>query len=336
MTLWLMLACSGDPAETDAPATPVDTSSTPEETDLPPTPPPPPPPPFLPELPGPFGWTVVAQDVPGGPPAIPARLFVPDEPPEHAIVLLAGFGLATSLYDGTAEHLASWGWLVVVPDLPGTPFAPRAHADLALDLGRVIDALAPPPGGDAPFPGLDVGRVGVLGHSLGGKVGLLRATDDDRIAVVVAFDPVDAGPPFGGSPAQYPSVTPERMADLTVPIALIGETTNSEGTLFQPACAPADENFDQYWTHATGPALRVEVLGANHMSWLDNPNCGLFCSVCPAGTDDPSQTRTISRGLAVAVFAHVLRGQEGAREHAVTLPDAVAAGLVTVDLKNGF
>ena len=78
------------------------------------------------------------------------------------------------------------------------------------------------------------------------------------------------------------------------------------------------------------------MLGANHMSWLDDPDCGLSCSVCPAGTDDPAVTRQLSQGLAVAVFEHVLRGTPGAGDWSISMTEHVDAGRITLEARGGF
>ena len=126
---------------------------------------------------------------------------------------------------------------------------------------------------------------------------------------------------------------------LDVPVVLLGETTNGdeEGATLTP-CAPLEENFQQYYAGATGPALEIEMVGANHMSFLDNPNCGLDCSVCPAGTDDPTTTRVLTQSYMTAFFKVTLKGET---EFATYLTgDAmqadVNAGLVITQSKNGF
>jgi hypothetical protein len=144
---------------------------------------------------------------------------------------------------------------------------------------------------------VDTSRIVLAGHSLGGKVSLLTAARDDRPVGVFAIDPVDSagGPGAQPSPAN-PSVAPELMPDITVPVGVIGETTNATCTGFfcQP-CAPEGDNFESYVDAATGPLWMAEVAGANHVSFLDNPNCGFACSACGAGTDDPDETRRLTR-----------------------------------------
>jgi len=155
-----------------------------------------------------------------------------------------------------------------------------------------------------------------------------------------AVDPVDAaGGPLPSNPADFPSVTPELMGQITVPLVLLGETVNATCTGFMcQACAPAADNFQQYFAHAEGPALEVEVVGANHMSFIDNPDCGLTCSVCPKGSDNPATTRMLTKKYMTAFFLLELYDDVKYLDW-LTGPEMeqdAAAGLVKYQSKGGF
>ncbi|MFH1808153.1 MAG: alpha/beta fold hydrolase [Pseudomonadota bacterium] len=291
-----------------------------------------------------FGESTHSLDVPGGTSGrqVGITLFIPDgAQTAPAVVLLPGFQLASTLYTSYGEHLASHGFLTVLLDLPTALLGGPTHAELATYTGLVLDWLTTQNAGGGALDGaLDASRIALAGHSMGGKIALLRATTDARVRAVFGVDPVDsAGGPLSSPGPDYPSVTPERMDQIAVPIVLLGETTNATCTGFmcQP-CAPAADNFDAYYTHATSPALEITVLGANHMSFLDNPACGLTCSACSAGSDDPEVTRRLTRRYLTAFVDLILRGDSAARtwlDGAGMLADQ-NAGLVTHQLKNGF
>ena len=87
---------------------------------------------------------------------------------------------------------------------------------------------------------VDFDNIILAGHSLGGKVAFLTATEDARVKGVMGIDPVDAqGGPFPRPEVDFPSVTPELMNFIAVPSIVVGETTNSscEGTFCQGLCA---------------------------------------------------------------------------------------------------
>jgi len=153
----------------------------------------------------------------------------------------------------------------------------RTHVALAGHVGAGLDcsetgATAP----SGPLLGLvDVARLGLAGHSMGGKISMLTASQDLRPRAVVGIDAVDAaGSPLPVSATDYPSVTPERMAAITVPIAMIGELTNAtcSGALCQ-ACAPAADNFPQYYEHAGHAPVEIDLGGPSPKSFRDAPPC---------------------------------------------------------------
>jgi dienelactone hydrolase len=273
---------------------------------------------------------------------VPVTLYLPDGAgPFPVVVFTHGFMLSPALYASYGDHLASWGYAVVMPELPGSMMAPTTHRELKELLRGLldwIDAEGDNPSG--PFAGrADPTRLGLAGHSMGGKISLLVATEDARPRAVFGVDPLDAaGGPFGGDPVDYPSVTPELMPAIAVPLGLLGETVNATGGTFGQACAPAEDNFQQYYQHAVSPALEIEVLGANHMSFLDNPDCGLTCSMCSAGTDDPAVTRAVTRRYLTAIFEVFVRGDAAYRPYldGAAIAADVTAGLITTQHKNNL
>jgi predicted dienelactone hydrolase len=292
--------------------------------------------------PGPLAWDEVSESVElegGG--LFPAKadldIYLPEAEGKYPVVVFShGFQLSPSDYSSYGEHLASWGYVAILPSYPGSLIAPRSHAQLRDDLSAIVDWIEAEP---AALKGrADTTLVGLSGHSMGGKVSLLFAATDPRADAVFAIDPVDAGPPFAFNPGDYPSVAPELMPDITAPLGIVGETTNSTGGGFGGACAPAEDNFQQYYQAATSPAVEIDMLGANHMSFLDDPNCGFACSACPAGTDDTVLTRKLTQRMMIAFFEVQLKGD------ALMTPwftdwETLEPGtftLVSMQSKNGF
>ena len=81
-------------------------------------------------------------------------------------------------------------------------------------------------------------------------------------------------------------VTEGRLFPVRAPVLLLG-AEYGERVKFGTPCAPQDANFRKFFEAAPGPALEVEQRGAGHVDYLDNPNCGLLCSVCWPG-DNPT------------------------------------------------
>jgi pimeloyl-ACP methyl ester carboxylesterase len=273
------------------------------------------------------------------PTSIGLTLFTPNGLTSRPVVIFThGFQLAASDYDTLAEHLASWGYVVILPDLGGGFTA--THVQQRDKLVKVLDwVVAGADAASGPLAGVaDKAKIVMAGHSMGGKLSFLVAADDPRPVAIFGVDPVDAaGGPIAMDPASFPSVTPERMGDIDVPFMVVGETKNGSGGLIGTPCAPAADNFHQYFANATGPAAEIEFLGAFHMSWLDDPGC-LVCFACDKGTADDDTVKALTSRYFVAFLEGVV---EGKTEYlawttgAAMQPD-VAAGYVKTDTKNGF
>lgn len=302
-----------------------------------------PPPPPDPSKPGSVAYAIQELEAPidGGSATVPLILAIPEgDEPLPVVIFTHGFSLSGGMYRSWAEHLGSWGYLTVLPSFPGGFTDPPTHEALADWLAEILDwledeDLRP----DSVLHGrVDRERVGLSGHSMGGKISLLLATRDPRIAASFTVDPVDSTSPVG-NPEGYPSVTPELMAQIAIPLGFIGETLDAvpiEGSSL--ACAPGEENFQQYFAHASGPAVSLEIVGAHHMSFIDDADCGLPCLVCqPAELDHGTALALAQRSL-TAFYQVTLEGEESWRAWLTGSPARAdqEAGLLIIETVNGF
>lgn len=281
--------------------------------------------------------TIVVQDDSR---TVPVTFFVPNVPgPVPLVIFTHGFSQEPAGYLGTGQYLASWGMVVVMPKIPGSAFSPVPHRLMAEYLRGVLDwAVGEGNAAAGPLAGnVDPDFVGLSGHSMGGKLSFLLAASDDRVGAVFGVDPVDAGPPIDDyDPADWPSVTPELMPEITVPIVALGQTVDGEMS-DQLSCAPYGNRFSDYYAAAVGPAVQIEMVGADHVSFLDT--CDEFCSLfCRPGTDDPAVTLALTRKYLAAFFRYQLLGETCLRDWLAgdKIDVDVAAGLVLTESKNGF
>ncbi|MCC6523390.1 MAG: hypothetical protein IT373_12095 [Polyangiaceae bacterium] len=252
----------------------------------------------------------------------------PDAGPYPVVVFGHGFQLPPSQYYGYVRRLASFGYVALTVDFPAG-FVGNKHTDNARDLVAGLDwaAQAPELAGKA-----DTTHAGASGHSLGGKAALLGATYDARIDAAIALDPVDSA--MQCSAQDCPDVS-ALMPGLAIPTGFVGELTDATGG-FQ-ACAPAADNYTTFYAGAQSPSLEVTVVGANHMSFLDDvASCGFTCSFCNAATLDNATVNGLGRAYVVAFYERWLRGLDAYDSYLTgALAEAryVGPGLVTLQSK---
>lgn len=219
--------------------------------------------------------------------------------PHPGVVLLHGFRIDGALYHRTADHVASFGYVVCVPDYPAG-FNPN-HLENVADALGTVDWMTQ----DAPFAGnVDAAEIVAAGHSLGGKLAFLAAAMDPRITGVVGLDPVDAA--MLCDPMDCPDATD--LLPLQVPTALLGETIDATAS-FGQACAPADANFQTFFEAGGSPSIEVTLTEANHVSFVDDPDqCGFVCSFCNDAQTDQSDLLPIIRAYFVAFLQRYVKG----------------------------
>lgn len=249
------------------------------------------------------------------------------------IIFNHGFLLSAAGYHEYGERLASHGFVVAMPSFP-TSFFSVHHVKLAQDVRFVIDyLLAATEDETHPLCGLiDPSRIGSSGHSLGGKLSLLEAVTDDRIRACAVLDPVDEGNPLWDDPVRYPSVAPELMPELHIPLMFIGAELGSVLVFFSP-CAPEDENYERFYEAANSPAIEITQLDVGHGQYVDR-DVTKEDDPCATGDVSGEWVRSSSSSYLVAFFLSTLCEDTaaGAWMNAQLLADE-EAGRITVRRK---
>ena len=213
-----------------------------------------------------------------------------------------------------AEHLASWGFLVVAVDHAGSTLfeqdmlPPLDEATLGLrasDVTRVIDELLDPDASSLPaeFVGLaDETRLGMFGHSFGAVTTGKILQDDPRVRAGVAI----------AAPVENPLLPGVSVAAIDVPLMLVVAVEDNSITEFGNAAIRM--NF----LDANSPAWKFEFADTGHFAFADLAGLSdYFTAGCGEGvrqTDgtaftyhDPFEVRELTAGRITAFFAlHVL------------------------------
>ena len=214
--------------------------------------------------------------------------------PYPAIAFAHGFsmfGLTNGAQDnaGNGEHLASWGYVAAIPELPDDFEARLAAMQRVLSYLETEAALE----GSALYQRVDPDRLAAAGHSLGGATALALAARDARLRAVVALDPVYHTGGFGGEGDALwdPEAEAPRIA---IPAGILGAPASS--------CNAGADYADIYpWVGATHKASYT-LVGGSHCDFTDpgNPLCGWIC-----GPADPART-DLSQKYMTAWFNYYL------------------------------
>lgn len=220
--------------------------------------------------------------------------------PFPVVVISPGFTLDRKLFQSYGERLASYG-IIAVLQKSNSEFNHTQYRDETVAL---LDWLVSPTGRGAErlMGRVDKSRIGLAGHSLGGKISLLVAERDTRVKALFLIDPVDAG-------------MPQARTDLGriklpggVPLLYVGETISKMGG-FMP-CTPADSNYEVLYDRSPAPAVAITVKEAAHNDFVDNfMSCGT-CGFCPGGTAPKDRTNKLAVKYSTAYFLWALGGEK--------------------------
>ena len=161
-----------------------------------------------------------------------------------------GFVSPVTLYASTGAHLASWGFIVLLPQTQGSLFP--SHAQFAADLRSSLDWMAGQgSAAGSPWAGAaDGARRGVMGHSMGGGCALLAADADPAIRCAVPLAAAET------NPSSTAACSGTRCATRII--------VGSQDTIVAPTTnAPMFANL-------AGPAQLVTITGGSHCGFIDS------------------------------------------------------------------
>jgi pimeloyl-ACP methyl ester carboxylesterase len=219
---------------------------------------------------------------------LPVALFRPAYSPEPApaIVFLPGRMAPDDQYESYARALASRGFVVAVR---GWYSIFSSDIELARDANIIADWLVR-------TQGVDSKKLGIAGHSMGGKDAVLAAAQYGVFASVVDIDPDDNG---------KVSVVHGLLPWLRVPLLLIGAEVAWRAS---SVCAPKATNYLRFFEMAPPGTVELTLRDADHVQVMDEPDRFGY-GICRCGTADSRQVRNTARRATVGFFVqHLLDG----------------------------
>ena len=203
-------------------------------------------------------------------------------------------------YEDTLRHLASWGIAVAAPDTE-TGFKPD-HVGLAADLETAMQILGGVRLGNGNIS-ISPGKLGIVGHGMGGGAAVLAAVDNPKAKAVAAVYPANVAPS-----------AVEAARNLFVPGMVVGPGEDGD-SLFDPG-NPAKLAYN--W--AGEVVYRAPKKGDQQSFSEDN----LVKRILGVGKSDRGLQETI-RGLLVGYLLHQL--DEDKSYASYSEPDAEGSGV---------
>lgn len=236
------------------------------------------------------------------------------------VLLSPGFSTDHKQYQGYGDRLASYGIVTILQKSPSEWDHTRYRDDTIALISWLLNPMGM--GADRLAGRLDKDRLGLTGHSLGGKISFLVAESDSRVKALFGIDPVDTRDPQAA----------KDIAKIKLPtgvsIGFVGETVSQSG--FMP-CAPANANYEVLYKAAPAPAFAITMVGAAHMDFVDNPASCWNCGACGGGTAPKDRTNQLTIKYATAYFLSTLGGERRAIDtlSGVQFQKDVTAGFVS-------
>lgn len=253
------------------------------------------------------------------------EVYLPDTPgPRPVVVLAPGLLQNAAAYAPYGRRLASHGVLTVIRDDPGIfTDTPEVAAGIVETITEWLPAENANSGSPL-FGRADLTRVGLAGHSRGGKASLLAAEGGLHGVALGWFglDPVDSATLGDGQLAR------DDLPTVGMPTAFLGAEVSS-------TCSPAADNYQVLFAVAPAPSVMITALGAGHTQLQDTGDC-VGCAACtPGGDADDAVVLTYAVRYLSAFFARELLDDAavGAGFAGAGAAVDVTAGRVTIETR---
>lgn len=309
-----------------------------------------------PQLPGPYTWkkSSVTLTSPNRDRTFGIDIYLPQGSPRPAPVVVISHGLGSDRisFEYLAEHLASYGFAVAVPEHPGSNakqlqnlitgkanevVEPAEFVNRPLDVKDLLDYLTSLSVSNRAYRGqLDLQRVGIIGQSFGGYTALALAgaqmnfaqldkdcrleNDTWNISLLLQCRA------RGLDRSQYNFTDPRIKAAIAVnPISssILGETSLSKiqipimviaGTA--DTVAPALVEQIQPFTWLTSPNKYLVLMkNGTHFSTIDQSPQSIFIPPPDVIGPEPALARRYLNGLSVAFMESYLNNQSQFRPY---------------------
>ncbi|EOY05782.1 hypothetical protein QUC31_016603 [Theobroma cacao] len=250
------------------------------------------------------------------PPPKPLLIATPCEAGEFPLIIfLHGYLQYNTFYSQLLQHVASHGFIVIAPQLYTVAGADatdeiKSTAAITSWLSKeVLQGLLPP------YVQPNLSKLGLAGHSRGGKVAfalaLEKAMTTLKFSALIGVDPVDGMDKGKQTPPPVLTYVPYSFnLDMAVMVIGSGLGEVKRNPLFPP-CAPKGVNHEDFFKECRKPACYFVAKDYGHLDMLDDDTKGIrgrssYC-LCKNGKAREPMRRFVG-GVVVAFVEAYLNG----------------------------
>jgi pimeloyl-ACP methyl ester carboxylesterase len=252
-------------------------------------------------------------------------IYTPTQPARYPVIVFQhGFGGSIKGYETISEHIASHGFIVVLPQMygPGFQDAPTAAEEATLGL-NILSWIEDSLNDHIPVHP-DTSLLGLAGHSRGGQVAYrITLQLPKQVKALAGVDPVDA--------TEMSNDTRIITGPLSfnIPTYILGAGLGPipvEAGVFKIPCAPEEVGYNHFFENNPSPSWLVVATAHGHADMIDEDD---FEEFCPGGADRDGM-RSLTAGTLAAFFSGILQKNRKALQ---VLSDVDTAP-VTVEVKD--
>ncbi len=230
-------------------------------------------------------------------------IYTPSDSDTYPVIIFQhGFGSSIKGYEAISTHLASHGFVVVLPQMyPPGDFgsAPTPEEEATLGV-QIISWIEDNINSHIPVAA-DTSLLGLAGHSRGGQVAYRMALQvAEKVKALAGVDPVDGLEMFG----QTLAVTGPLTFD--IPTYILGTGLGPivvDGFL---ACAPEEIGPSHFYAANPPPSWLVTATTHGHADMIDEEDYTEFCPACVS--EPPHECRDGMRSLTGGTIAAFFSG----------------------------
>ncbi|NLE15647.1 MAG: hypothetical protein GX626_07230 [Spirochaetales bacterium] len=173
-------------------------------------------------------------------------------------------------------------------------------ADMAFVLDQIRKHVASPTSQE-PFDHMDIERIGVLGHSMGGATAAWIGREDDAIDAVIVLDGTLMGEIIGFEDGR------ELLTDVPYPKPILNLFNEKH---FQDAQASGLEYANMLMHAKASQSFQMVILGSGHLNFTDLPLLSpFFAGLLGTGTVDPFYCMETTNAAVLAFMDYYLKGK---------------------------